>query len=412
MVIAASLVRRIQDQFRKMKILVSDYSGHPFQVQLSRELARRGHTIRHAFSAGFQTPKGNLTRQPSDPDSFDIVPIRGKKPFAKGTFFARRQQEIEIGHALAKLVAEFRPDVVISSNAPLDTQRVFQKAARRHNAKFVFWLQDIYSEAISRVIPRKLPVVGLAIAAWYRHLEFAMLRASDKIVAITEDFVPILKAEGVGVNQIAVVENWAPINELPLFPRDNDWATANMPADGIRVVYSGTLGYKHNPALLLKMARANPKANVMIFSEGQVADKAAADAKAEGLTNLHVRPWVAFSDLPKMLSAADIYVAVIEVEAGVYSVPSKILTYLAVGRPILASVPGDNLAARLISRNEAGVVGSSADGSELLSALTKLDADPALRTRMGDNGRNYAAKAFDIEAIGDRFISILRDLNP
>lgn len=395
-----------------MKILVSDYSGHPFQVQLSRELARRGHTVRHAFSAGFQTPKGNLTRQPDDADGFDVVPIRGKKPFAKSTFFTRRQQEIEIGHAFAKLVADFQPDVVISSNAPLDTQRVFQKAAHRHNAKFIFWLQDIYSEAISRVIPRKLPILGLPIAAWYRHIEFAMLRASDRIVAITEDFVPILEEKGVRREQTIVVENWAPTDELPLFPRDNDWAAANMPSEGLRIVYSGTLGYKHNPALLLAMARNNPRASVMIFSEGQVAEKAAADAKAEGLTNLHVRPWVPFADLPKMLSAADVFVAVIEAEAGVYSVPSKILTYLAVGRPILASVPGDNLAARLITRNEAGLVGSSADGSELLAALTKLDADPALRTRMGDNGRNYAAKAFDIEVIGDRFISILRDLNP
>lgn len=395
-----------------MKILVSDYSGHPFQVQLSRQLARSGHSVRHAFSAGFQTPKGNLTRQESDPAGFDIVPIHGKKPFAKMAFFERRRQEIEIGHALADLVADFQPDIVVSSNAPLDTQRVLQRAARRHKAKFVFWLQDIYSAAISRVIPRKLPVVGYAIAAWYRHIEFAMLRGSDRIVAITEDFAPILLAKGVQREQIAVVENWAPTDELTLFPRDNDWAAANMPAEGMRIVYSGTLGYKHNPALLLTMARANPLAHVLIFSEGQVANKAAADAKAEGLDNLHVRPWVPFADLPKMLSAADVFVAVIEAEAGVYSVPSKILTYLAVGRPILASVPGDNLAARLIVRNEAGFVASSTDNAELLEALTRLDKDPELRTKMGDNGRNYAIKAFDIEAIGDRFITILRDLNP
>jgi glycosyltransferase involved in cell wall biosynthesis len=395
-----------------MKILVSDYSGHPFQVQLSRALARRGHIVRHTFSAGFQTPKGNLTRQSDDPDTFDIVPIRGKKPFAKATFFARRQQEVEIGYALAALVADFQPDIVISSNAPLDTQRLFKQAARRHNAKFVFWLQDIYSEAIWRVIPRKLPGIGYAIAAWYQQLEFAMLRASDKIVAITEDFVPILVSNGVPEHQAVVIENWAPTDELPIFPRDNDWAVANMPADGLRIVYSGTLGYKHNPALLLKMARVNPQAHVMIFSEGLVAEKAAADARAEGLSNLHVRPWVPFADLPKMLSAADVFVAIIEAEAGVYSVPSKILTYLTLGRPILASVPGNNLAARLITRNEAGIVDSSADGEELLAALAKLSADPALCTRMGDNGRSYAAKAFDIEAIADKFTAILQDLKP
>jgi colanic acid biosynthesis glycosyl transferase WcaI len=390
-----------------LKILLSDYSGHPFQVQLARELARRGHQVIHTFSAAFQTPKGNLVRQDGDPAGFDVVPVRTAQPFAKNTFVKRRRQEIEIGHRLADLVRDFRPDVVISSNAPLDTQRVFQAAARKAGAKFVFWLQDIYSEAIGKVIPRKIPVAGHAIAGWYRHLEFSMLRHSDRVVAITEDFTPILVAGGVQPDRIATIENWAPADELPLFDRENEWATAHMPAEGLRVVYSGTLGYKHNPALLMEMARRRSDVQVMIFSEGQVADKVAADAAAEGLRNLHVRPWVPFADLPRMLSGADVFVAVIEPEAGVYSVPSKILTYLAIGRPILASVPDENLAARLIGRNEAGFTAAAGHDLDLLAALDRLAADPALRTRLGDNGRAYAARTFDISAIGDRFCAAI-----
>lgn len=391
-----------------MKILLSDYSGHPFQVQLSRELARRGHAVRHVYSASFQTPKGNLVRQEDDPEGFEIVPVRNAKAFQKGSFFTRRQQEIELGEALARQVAEFQPQIVISSNAPLDTQRIFQKAARRHGAKFVFWLQDIYSEAISRVVPRKLPVFGHVVAAWYRHLEFTMLNSSDSVVAITEDFVPILTEKGVSPKRVAVIENWAPTNELQHYPRENDWALSNMP-EGLRVVYSGTLGYKHNPRLLMEMARQNPEAHILIFSEGAVADEVRATAQKERLTNLHIRPWVPFADLPKMLSAADVFVAVIEPEAGVYSVPSKILTYLAMGRPILASVPSENLAARLIERGDAGITSPPGDDTSLLQAFGRLAADSALRKRLGDNGRAYAARTFDIASIGDRFCTVLEN---
>ena len=52
-----------------MKILVHDYAGHPFQVQLSRELASRGHTVRHAYAGGLQTPRGELQKRESDPDN-------------------------------------------------------------------------------------------------------------------------------------------------------------------------------------------------------------------------------------------------------------------------------------------------------------------------------------------------------
>jgi glycosyltransferase involved in cell wall biosynthesis len=393
-----------------MRILISDYSGHPFQVQLSRELARRGHGVTHSYSTGFQTPKGNLRVSEDDPAGFAIAPVANSKPFAKNSFFTRRSQEIEIGHKLAELTRYLAPDIVISSNAPLDTQRLFKRAANACGAQFVFWLQDIYSEAISRVVPRKFPLIGHVVAAQYRGLEFRMLRESDHVVAITEDFRPILLAHGVAPAKISVIENWAPLHELPRHPRDNDWVRANMPGEGVRIVYSGTLGYKHNPGLLMALARALPQAQVHVFSEGQVAEGLAADAGAAGLANLTVHPWVPFADLPKMLSGADIFVAVIEREAGIYSVPSKVLTYLGIGRPILALVPLENLAARLIMDNDAGFVLPPGEEGSLVERAKALAGDPDLRERQGENGRAYAKKAFDVVSIADRFEQIFGEM--
>ncbi|WP_423141000.1 glycosyltransferase family 4 protein [Parablastomonas sp. CN1-191] len=388
----------------RLKILVADYSGHPFQVQLSRALAARGHTVRHMHFAGFQTPKGKLLRAADDPVTFDVIPITLEKPFAKDSFVRRRSQEIEVGKRFAAALARFKPDVVISSNAPLDTQRVFQRAARKAGARFIYWLQDIYSHAIAKVVPAKFPVIGHAAAAWYRHLEARMLRASDAVVPITADFVPILTDWGVDPARIAVAENWAPLDEIPPMPRDNAWAGANYPAQGTRFVYSGTLGYKHNPEWLLALARHRPESSVTVFSQGEVAGKLAADGA--DAPNLSVRDWVPFADLPAMLGGADVVIAVIEPEAGIYSVPSKILTYLAAGRPILAAMPAENLAARLIEEHEAGLV-CAGNTREFLALADRLANDAALRQGMGANGRAYAERAFAIDAIADRFEDII-----
>lgn len=393
-----------------MRVLVSDYSGHPFQVQLSRELARRGHEVMHTYSAGFQTPKGNLVVTKDDPAGFAIQPVRNSKPFAKSSFFTRRSQEIEIGHELAQLCASYQPDIVVSSNAPLDTQRIFQKAVKGQGAKFVFWLQDIYSEAIGRVVPRRFPIIGQVIAAWYKHLEFRMLRDSDHVVAITSDFLSTVNAEGVRAGAVSVIENWAPLNELPRHSRDNEWAQEHMPGDALRIVYSGTLGYKHNPELLKDLARNIPEAHIHVFSEGEVAERLKASATTESLLNFSVHSWVSFSDLPLMLSGADMFVAVIEPEAGIYSVPSKVLTYLGIGRPVLASVPLENLAARLIQDNHAGFVSPPGEERELIDKAKKLAADATLRKLMGDNGREYAIRTFDVEAVADRFVTIFASL--
>ena len=89
--------------------------------------------------------------------------------------------------------------------------------------------------------------------------------------------------------------------------------------------------------------------------EGRSADELKAQAAREGLGNLVVRPWVSFAELPGVLADADVLVAMIEADAGTYSVPSKVLTYLAAGRPILAAIPPGNLAARLLDREQAGL---------------------------------------------------------
>ena len=392
-----------------MHILISDYSGHPFQVQLSRELARRGHRVTHMHFAGFQTPKGNLTVQPGDPAGLTIEAITLDTPFAKASFVARWRQENEVGRRIAARIAALRPDVVISSNAPLDTQRHIRRASRRVGAKFVFWLQDIYSRAISQVVPNKFPVIGHAIAKWYEHLEFSLLRGSDRVVAITDDFRSMMSARGVAASRIAVIENWVPLDEIPLIPRESAWARDYYASDGVRFLYSGTLGYKHNPHWLLALARRFPDAQVCVISQGDVADKVAADAKAQGLANLTVRPWVPFADLPALLGGADIMVAFIEPEAGVFSVPSKVLSYLAAGRPVLGAMPHENLAARLLDRHQAGLVSDCDDTADFLAKAARMADDAALRTVMGENARSYALHAFDIENIGDQFLGVIAD---
>lgn len=389
-----------------MRILVHDYSGHPFQVELSRELARRGHVVRHVFFSGFQTPKGNLVPSPGDPADFSITPIGLGETFRKDSFVRRRAQEIAVGREVGRAISDFRPDVVLSANAPLDTQRVIAGATRKAKARFVFWLQDIYSEAIGRLLPRRLPVLGHVIAPLYREIETRLLRASDHVVAITDDFVPLLVERGVARDRIDVIENWAPIGEIVPMPRDNAWAVQNMPDTGLRVVYSGTLGYKHNPDLLLEVAKA-VEGTVYVFSEGTVAGRLKADAEAQGVNNLKVNGWVPFANLPSMLGGADIFLAMIEEDAGVFSVPSKVLSYLAAGRPMVGSIPETNLARKLILREEAGLVSKPGDAEGFVDAVRVLARDPAYRQRAGANGRRYAERAFGISAIADRFEPIL-----
>jgi hypothetical protein len=126
-----------------MRILINDHAGHPFQVQLSRQLAERGHKVLHTYCASVQQPREALQKQESDPAHFDIQPIKLSKPFNRYGLLQRYRQEQELGKKLELAVTEFAPEVVISANTPLGAQAMLVNGCRSNGADFVFWLQDL-----------------------------------------------------------------------------------------------------------------------------------------------------------------------------------------------------------------------------------------------------------------------------
>lgn len=384
-----------------MRILVHDYPGHAFPVQLSRALAARGHAVRHLCFKEFQAPKGPIAARADDPAGFELGFLDLGAPFAKHSFAKRWVQERRLGALARGDIARWRPDVVLAGNAPLDVQAGSRAGARDVGAGFVYWLQDLVGVAIRKILGRKLPLLGDAIGLHYEAMERRLLRGSDAVVAITADFEPILRDWGVA--RVHTIENWAAREDIVVAPRDNAFAREHGLIGRTVFLYSGTLGMKHDPSLLRDLAQALPEAHVLVISEGPGADWLAGQA----LANLAVLPFQPFARLGETLAAADVLVAVLESDAGVFSVPSKVLTYLCVGRPILAAIPPENLAARLIVREGAGLAVAPADRAGFVAAAKSLAQNPDLRGRQGAKALDYARRTFDIAAVAARFEAIL-----
>lgn len=397
-----------------MRLLIHDYAGHPFQVQLSRELARRGHEVVHAYAGGLVTPRGDLSRRPKDPASFSCVEVPMSPDYRtnKYSFVKRRGYEIQYGRELVGLVEKVRPDVVLSGNTPTEPQWAFVQAARKLRIPMITWVQDFYSLAVTKLAQKKLPVIGGLAGWWYRHLDALCFRNSARIVAITDQFVPILGEFGVPAERVCVIPNWAPLDELPPRPRSNPWSVKQGLEGAFVFQYSGTLAMKHNPDLLLRLAlhfRGDSQVKMLVASEGPGADYLTQQKTAHGLENLMLLPFQPFSDLPDMLAASEVLIAILEPDAGIFSVPSKVLTYHCAGRPILAAIPSENLAARIIREQRSGVCVDPRDLDAFVAAAVTLRSTPKECAEMGERARSYARRDFDIGTISDRFEALFRD---
>jgi glycosyltransferase involved in cell wall biosynthesis len=394
-----------------MRLLVHDFGCYSFTWQLARSLHERGHDVAYCYSAA--EPKRSDVADDegnSFSSSLSACAVRVSHTLRRESLFQRHRWTRQYGLELAKNVRAFQPEVVLSANTPLDAQRACQEESRRVGAKFVYWLQDVLSVATRNIVSRRRPWLG-ALAGWYyERLERTLLQQSDEVIAITQDFMAFTDRWKVPRSRVHVIENWSPLDEFPLLPRDNAWSTSHGLNDQLCVMYAGQLGMKHNPDLLKVLAqrlRNQVNTQLVILAEGPAVNAFREYVVQERLENVKLLPFQAYSDLPAALASADVLIAVLDNDGASYCVPSKVLTYLCSGKPIVLSVAAKNLVAQIVEGNGAGLVVEPDNSDGFAAAITGLLNDKSRRGELSRNARAYAETHFDIEQLTDRFELIL-----
>jgi len=391
---------------RQLRIAVHDYAGHPFQMELSRTLAARGHTVRHFFFAGDQGPKGASAAGPTDPPTFSIEPLHIALPYSKDRFARRLLGDLLYGHCIHRRIRAFRPDVVISSNTPPDAQRIVARAAASCGAQFVFWVQDFYSVGMERVLAGRWMGAGRLVARRYRALEWSLLKRSHSIVLISPDFRKYLPVALRCASSVHVIRNWGALGAISPAPKPNSWSERHGLSGKFVFMYTGTLGLKHDPKLLLALADAfadDKDVAIVVVAHGVNLEILRSFNETRRSDNLHLLPLQPIEDLPDALGTADVLIALLEQDAAEFSVPSKLLSYLCAGRPVLLSAPTSNLATQVLAESSAGLHAESLDLPEFLASAHRLRQDLTLRRDCGEAGRRYAKAHFDIEVIASKF---------
>jgi colanic acid biosynthesis glycosyl transferase WcaI len=398
-----------------MKVILHDFSGHPFQAELSRKLADNGHDVEHVSAEQYVSGKGHLEVQPGDSPTLSFTGIALDLPFQKYAPLARLRFERAYAREWINRIKAAPADVVIACNLPLVSMFLFARHAKRARLPFVMWHQDIYSSGLSSELHRKLPRPLARLGArMFERMEAYCARHAHHVVAIGEAFKAVYPRWKVRPENVSVIPNWAPLDKV--FPVDRVTETSARlfgEEDSLRLVYAGTIGRKHNPQLLVDLVRNsldnNVAASLVVISEGEAADDLTEVAGTEQIP-LTVLPFQPADDLPYVLGSADVLVALLEPDATKFSIPSKVLSYMAAGRPILGLMPADNPAA-LDIKESGGFVAEPTDvGAKSATAwLTELAADRALVTQIGHRTRSIAEQKFDVDQVARDFDEILTD---
>jgi colanic acid biosynthesis glycosyl transferase WcaI len=398
-----------------MRLNIHDYSGHPFQVDLSRYLAGRGHEVLHGYATQYVTGHGNLTVGADDPDTLRIEGLSAERPMQKYDPVGRARFELSYADAWQEQLDREDFDVVVACNVPMFALARMRKYFTARRQPWVLWHQDVYSLGVGDEAGRRLPqpLAGIARAQVER-IERAQVRAADRVVAIGDSFVLQYQRWGLGTGHVRVIPNWAPVNDVIPGQRDNAWTRRlDIASEPVRLLYAGTLGRKHNPRLLLDLLDGvkarGVDAMLLVCSEGVGADDlSAAAGDRSDVRVLGFQPVEEFSDV---LASADAVVALLEPDAAQFCVPSKVLTHMCAGRPTIALMPESNPSAGDV-RFTGGFVGTpTPEGAEGAAAwLASTCADQTALTRIGHACRTFAETRFDVHRIGQQFEDVFREV--
>src|SRR5690606_38279491 len=119
---------------------------------------------------------------------------------------------------------------------------------------------------------------------------------------------------------------------------------------------------------------------------------------ADGLPNVQFLPPASAAEFPDVLAAADALVVTQRATVLDMSVPSKLTSYFAAGRPVIAAVAAAGGAAAELRRSGAGWLVPPEDPAALAAAARRVADDPAAAAERGARGAAYARSHLSREA--------------
>jgi glycosyltransferase involved in cell wall biosynthesis len=275
---------------------------------------------------------------------------------------------------------------------------------------FVYDVQDIW--------PESAVVSGMMREGWMtrlmRRLETFVYARAAHLLVVTEGAKGNLVSKGVPAEKVSVMPHWvdesafgeAGDDERRAARRDLGWG------DDFVVLFAGNLGLVQGLDSVIRAAAELPRGGgIRVVLMGDGADKDRLESLAAELDvadRVQFVPRQPVSAMPMMMAAADaLLVHLRRSELSRWVIPSKTLSYLAAGRPIVMAMEG--AAADLVAAAEAGVVIPPDDPPLLARTLIELrDMSRQERDAYGIRGRAYLRANLTKQQILDRYEEILR----
>lgn len=300
-------------------------------------------------------------------------------------------------------------DVVTAATfPPVFAAHAAALAAHLTGASFVYHCQDLHPE-VSRI--SRLLRDGSIFRA-LRHLDHRTCDAAARVVVLSEDMRGTLEARpGFDVSRVVVINNFLPETFGDV---EGSTPSVRLPGSGFHVVFTGNLGRFQGLEAVVEAAYLLADENEIHFTfVGEGVTKEELERRAAPLRDrtVHFLPHQSQAGAERLVAAADLALVSLCREIHSVAYPSKTLTYLAVGTPLLAAVEPHSELGRMVVEERVGWAVEPEDPAALADAVRDAFARRAELPAFRERARCLYARRFSVQrAVGQwqRLVGELR----
>lgn len=307
-----------------------------------------------------------------------------------------------------------RPDVSVVYSPPLPIGLAAVALRRMRGTAFVLNVQDLFPQsAIDLGILHNRTLVRI-----FESLERYLYRTADGVSVHSEGNRRHVVTHGGRETTTVVMSNTVDTDQIRPGPRMNT-LRQELGLDGKFVAsFGGIMGFSQDLDIILDAAdRLRDRKDMAFLLAGEGVEKARLEEKSRQmqLDNVHWLPMLPRERYTLLLEASDVCLTTLHAEVKTPVVPSKILSAMAAGRPVVAALDATGDAPKLIADAGAGVSLAPENGEALASVLVDLHGDPARCGRMGESGRRYAERHLSPEGLAhayEKLFEVIQKTNP
>jgi colanic acid biosynthesis glycosyl transferase WcaI len=285
-------------------------------------------------------------------------------------------------------------DIIYCSCPPPTVAFAAYLLGKLKRVPYVVKLTDLASDA---ALATGIMEPGLAIRA-ARIFEKFTYRKALAVICLCQGFIDRLKERGVDEKKLLLIPDWGDTQNIR--PCEDDFTfrrASELPREKFLVFHTGNMGKKQH---LINVVEAAALTSLekdicwVLVGQGEERNDLEREISRRSLGNIRMMPLQPVEMLRQMYGTAGLLLLNQAAALEDAVIPSKLLTYMAAGRPVVGSVSEKSEAYRQIRLANCGVVVPAENPQALADAVVALRRNPALCKELGANGRAYAEAHF------------------